>query len=83
MVIDQQRVNSSSRQASGGKRGDKKTRMLRDDAYQANTIEFWNSCDAIRRPEVVVDRGSLSEARASPSHQLGKPRLCCPATVNF
>ena len=31
------------------KRG-KRTRMLKDVAYQANTIEFWNSCDLLGGP---------------------------------
>jgi TldD protein len=46
--IDHQRYNFQfSGQAFFEIKGGKITQMLRDVAYQSNTVEFWNSCDAI------------------------------------
>jgi TldD protein len=46
--IDHQRYNFQfSGQVFFEVKGGKVTQMLRDVAYQSNTVEFWNSCDAI------------------------------------
>ncbi|HUT35897.1 MAG TPA: TldD/PmbA family protein [Planctomycetota bacterium] len=46
--IDHQRYNFQfSGQVFFEIKGGKVTQMLRDVAYQSNTVEFWNSCDAI------------------------------------
>jgi len=60
------------------KRG-KKTRMLRDVAYQANTIEFWNSCDAIGGPSSWWLGGSLSDGKGEPGQVNSVSHGCPPA----
>jgi TldD protein len=60
------------------KRG-KKVRMLRDVAYQANTIEFWNSCEAIGGPESWVLNGTLSDGKGEPGQVNSVSHGCPPA----
>jgi TldD protein len=57
----------------------KKTRMLRDVAYQANTIEFWNSCDAIGGPRSWWLGGSLSDGKGEPGQTNSVSHGCPPA----
>jgi TldD protein len=78
--IDHQRLNF---QFSGQtfwevKRG-KKTRMLRDVAYQANTLEFWSSCDLIGGPKSWALGGSLSDGKGEPSQSNSVSHGCPPA----
>jgi TldD protein len=60
------------------KRG-KKTRMLRDVAYQANTVEFWNSCDAIGGPKSWFLGGSMSDGKGEPQQINSVSHGCPPA----
>jgi TldD protein len=60
------------------KRG-KKTRMLRDVAYQANTIEFWSSCDALGGPRSWVLGGSMSDGKGEPQQINSVSHGCPPA----
>ena len=78
--IDHQRLNF---QFSGQvfweiKRG-KKTRMLKDIAYQANTLEFWNSCDAIGGPKSWSLGGSFSDGKGEPGQTNSVSHGCPPA----
>ena len=78
--IDHQRLNFQF----GGqtfwevKKG-KRTRMLRDVAYQANTIEFWNSCDAIGGAKSWWLGGSLSDGKGEPGQTNSVSHGCPPA----
>jgi TldD protein len=60
------------------KRG-KKVRMLKDVAYQANTIEFWNSCDAIGGPSSWWLGGSLFDGKGEPGQVNAVSHGCPPA----
>jgi TldD protein len=60
------------------KRG-KKVRMLRDVAYQANTIEFWNSCDAIGGPASWQLHGTLTDGKGEPVQFNSVSHGCPPA----
>ena len=78
--IDHQRLNF---QFSGQtywevKRG-KKTRMLRDVAYQANTLEFWASCDQIGGPRSWSLHGSMNDGKGEPTQSNAVSHGCPPA----
>jgi TldD protein len=60
------------------KRG-KKIRMLRDVAYQANTLAFWNSCDAIGGPSSWWLGGTLSDGKGEPGQINSVSHGCPPA----
>ena len=78
--IDHQRLNFQF----GGqvfwevKRG-KRTRMLKDIAYQANTLEFWSSCDAIGGPKSWSLGGSFSDGKGEPGQVNSVSHGCPPA----
>jgi TldD protein len=78
--IDHQRLNFQF----GGqtfwevKRG-KKVRMLRDVAYQANTLEFWSACDALGGPKAWSLHGTLSDGKGEPSQNNPVSHGCPPA----
>ncbi len=78
--IDHQRLNFQF----GGqafweiKRG-KKTRMLKDVAYQANTFEFWKSCDLIGGPASWAMGGSMSDGKGEPAQSNAVSHGCPPA----
>ena len=55
------------------------TRMLRDVAYQANTVEFWNSCDLLGGADDVALRGSLSDGKGEPRQINAVSHGCPPA----
>lgn len=57
----------------------KRTRMLRDVAYQANTIQFWTSCDAIGGPKSWWLGGSLSDGKGEPQQINSVSHGCPPA----
>lgn len=65
--IDQQRLNfqfgcGAAWEIKGGKRRG----LVRDLAYQANTLEFWKSCDAIGGPRAWELHGSLGDGKGEP-----------------
>jgi TldD protein len=78
--IDQQRYNFQF----GGqtfwevKRG-KVTRMLRDVAYQSNTQELWNACDAICSQEHYRLGGSFFCGKGEPGQAAAVSHGCAPA----
>jgi TldD protein len=80
--IDHQRLNFQF----GGqtfweiKRG-KRTRMLRDVAYQANTIEFWSACDMIGGPAAWTMGGSMSDGKGEPSQSNAVSHGCPPVRI--
>lgn len=83
--IDQQRYNF---QFSGQffweiKKG-RLTRPLRDVAYQANTVEFWSSCDMLGGAGTYRLGGSFSDGKGEPSQSNAVSHGCPPArfTVN-
>jgi TldD protein len=59
------------------KRG-KKTRMLKDVAYQANTIDFWHSCDLIGGQPSWYMGGAMNDGKGEPS-QSNAVSHGCPA----
>jgi TldD protein len=78
--IDHQRLNFQF----GGqtfwevKKG-KKTRMLRDVAYQANTLEFWTACDLIGGKDAWSLHGALNDGKGEPSQANSVSHGCPPA----
>lgn len=78
--IDQQRYNF---QFSGQtfweiKRG-RLTRPLRDVAYQANTVEFWNSCDMIGGEGSYRLGSTFGDGKGQPSQSNAVSHGCPPA----
>jgi TldD protein len=78
--IDQQRHNF---QFSGQsfweiKRG-RLTRPLRDVAYQANTIEFWSSCDMIGGKGTYRLHGTFGDGKGQPMQSNAVSHGCPPA----
>ncbi|HEV8537914.1 MAG TPA: TldD/PmbA family protein [Bacteroidota bacterium] len=57
----------------------KVTQMLRDVAYQANTVEFWNSCDAICSAEEYYLGGSFGDGKGEPGQSNSVSHGACPA----
>jgi TldD protein len=55
------------------------TGMVRDAAYQANTVEFWNSCDAICSREEFWVGGSMNDGKGQPSQSNGVSHGCSPS----
>jgi len=78
--IDQQRYNFQF----GGqmfyevKKG-KVTRALKDVAYQANSLEFWKSCDMVGGKESWQLHGSLSDGKGEPPQSNAVSHGCPPA----
>ena len=78
--IDHQRFNFQfGGQAFWEIKHGKKVGMLRDVAYQANTIEFWNSCDAIGGPASWQLHGTLSDGKGEPGQINSVSHGCPPA----
>jgi len=78
--IDQQRYNF---QFSGQmfweiKRG-RLTRPLRDVAYQANTVDFWNSCDMIGGKGTYRLGGTFGDGKGQPMQSNAVSHGCPPA----
>ena len=77
--IDHQRLNF---QFGGGAfwqiKSGKRRGMLKDVAYQANTIAFWNACDAIGGPRSWRLGGSMSDGKGEPM-QIQAVSHGCPA----
>lgn len=78
--IDHQRLNFQfgGQLAWEIKKG-RRTRMVRDVAYQANTIEFWNACDQIGGPRSWELHGSLSDGKGEPMQVNSVSHGCPPA----
>ncbi len=78
--IDHQRLNFQfSGQTYWEIKGGKKTRMLRDVAYQANTLDFWASCDAIGGSKSWRLHGSMSDGKGEPGQTNAVSHGCPPA----
>jgi TldD protein len=78
--IDHQRLNFQfSGQTFWQVKGGKRTHMLRDVAYQANTLEFWNSCDAIGGARAWELHGSMSDGKGEPAQTNAVSHGCPPA----
>ncbi len=59
----------------------KKTRMLRDVAYQSNTIEFWNACDLIGGPSSWTMGGSMNDGKGEPMQNNPVSHGCPPVRI--
>ncbi len=78
--IDHQRLNFQfGGQAFWEVKHGKKTRMLRDVAYQANTLEFWSACDLLGGPKSWSMHGSLGDGKGEPSQSNAVSHGCPPA----
>jgi TldD protein len=78
--IDHQRLNFQfSGQLFWEIKGGKRTRMVRDVAYQANTLDFWASCDLIGGPRSWQLHGSMSDGKGEPSQSNAVSHGCPPA----
>ncbi|MEO8706535.1 MAG: TldD/PmbA family protein [Kofleriaceae bacterium] len=80
--IDHQRLNFQF----GGQtfweiRSGKKTRMLRDVAYQANTLQFWQACDLIGGAKSWQLHGTMSDGKGEPSQTNAVSHGCPPARI--
>jgi TldD protein len=78
--IDQQRYNFQF----GGQmfyaiKGGKIAGTLRDVAYQANTVEFWNSCDLIAGEKAWELHGTMHDGKGQPSQSNPVSHGCPPA----
>ncbi len=78
--IDHQRYNFqfSGQRFHEVKKG-KITRMLRDVAYQSNSIEFWNSCDMIGGEKSWELHGTLWDGKGEPGQSNAVSHGCPPA----
>lgn len=80
--IDHQRYNFQfGGQAFYEVKHGKKTRMLRDVAYQANTIAFWTSCDLIGGPASWTMGGSMSDGKGEPTQNNPVSHGCPPVRI--
>ncbi len=78
--IDHQRLNFQfGGQAFWEIKGGKKRGMLRDVAYQANTIAFWTACDALGGPGSWRLGGSMSDGKGEPIQIQAVSHGCPPA----
>jgi len=78
--IDQQRYNFQF----GGQtfhwiENGRKKHALRDVAYQASTVEFWNSCDLLGGPDSWELFGSLGDGKGEPGQASAVSHGCPPA----
>ncbi len=55
------------------------TKPLRDVAYQANTLEFWRSCDMIGGPGTYRLGGSFGDGKGQPGQSNAVSHGCPPA----
>ncbi len=78
--IDHQRLNFQfGGQTFWEVKHGKKTRMLRDVAYQANTLAFWAACDLIGGPKSWQMHGSMSDGKGEPGQSNAVSHGCPPA----
>src|SRR5262249_55911046 len=64
----------------------KRTRPLKDVAYQANTVQFWNSLDMLGGKTAWHAGGALSDGKGEPSQSNSVSHGCPPcrfANVNI
>lgn len=81
--IDQQRYNFQfSGQVVWEVKGGKKSRMLRDVAYQATTEDFWNSMDLIGGPQTYMTYGSFYDGKGQPGQSNPVSHGCPVARFN-
>ncbi|HUP18504.1 MAG TPA: TldD/PmbA family protein [Gemmatimonadota bacterium] len=77
--IDQQRYNFQfSGQGTWKIENGRLAGMLRDVAYQANTLDFWRSCDALGGPATYEVYGSYNDGKGQPG-QSNAVSHGCPA----
>jgi len=78
--IDHQRYNFQfSGQAFWEIKKGKLTQMLKDVAYQSNTLEFWNACDAICDERFWEMGGSYYDGKGQPGQSNAVSHGCAPA----
>jgi len=78
--IDHQRLNFQfGGQAFWEIKGGKKTRMLRDVAYQANTLEFWHACDELGGADAWRMGGTIYDGKGEPEQNNPVSHGCPPA----
>jgi TldD protein len=78
--IDHQRFNFQfSGQTYHEVKGGKITRALRDVAYQANTPQFWSSCDMLGGPKSWEMHGTLWDGKGEPQQVNAVSHGCPPA----
>ncbi|HKP63069.1 MAG TPA: TldD/PmbA family protein [Polyangiales bacterium] len=78
--IDHQRFNFTfSGQLFWEIKAGKRTRMLRDVAYQANSIEFWNACERIGDRRGFRLGGAMYDGKGQPMQFNGVSHGCPPA----
>jgi TldD protein len=78
--IDHQRYNFQfSGQMFHEVKGGKITRSLRDVAYQANSLQFWNACDMVGGPKSWELHGTLSDGKGEPGQSNAVSHGCPPA----
>jgi TldD protein len=78
--IDHQRFNFQfSGQLYWEIKHGKRTRMLRDVSYAANTIAFWNACERIGDRGGFRLGGAMNDAKGQPGQMNGVSHGCPPA----
>ena len=78
--IDHQRYNFQfGGQAFWEIKKGKRTRMLKDVAYQANTVDFWNSCDLVGGPASWQMGGTMGDGKGEPTQTNAVSHGCPPA----
>lgn len=78
--IDHQRFNFQfGGQAFWEVKGGKKRGMVRDVAYQANTLEFWAACDQIGGQSSWKLGGSMYDGKGEPTQINAVSHGCPPA----
>jgi len=78
--IDQQRYNFQfGGQAFYEIQGGKIVGMLKDVAYQARTLDFWNSLDLLGGPRSYALNGSFNDGKGQPSQSNAVSHGCPPA----
>ncbi|HEU0036946.1 MAG TPA: TldD/PmbA family protein [Kofleriaceae bacterium] len=78
--IDHQRLNFQfSGQTFWEIKGGKRRGMVKDVAYQANTLEFWASCDAIGGAKSWELHGSFGDGKGEPTQTNYVSHGCPPA----
>lgn len=78
--IDHQRYNFQfSGQTFHEVKNGKITGPLRDVAYQANSVQFWNSCDLLGGPKTWEMHGTLWDGKGEPQQVNAVSHGCPPA----
>jgi TldD protein len=78
--IDHQRLNFQfSGQTFWEIKKGKRARMVKDVAYQANTLEFWAGCDLIGGPRSWELHGTMGDGKGEPGQSNAVSHGCPPA----